>query len=232
MTTVSFKDRTNPAPTPIKPSFYFRYFVIAAFLIAAIGMDYWIGSELGVGQKILETARDKEGICILVAGGSLYILLLSLPFIPGVELGILLMCAYGKEGIVFVYFATVLGLVISFLMGRVLPKTWVKSLSKKLGFYQSGENQSDEIIFMLDKFFRDNKWLSTLLINYRYLAIGLLLNMPGASFIGGGGGISFACGISRNISMKLFLLTVVMAVSPVPLLAFFSVVQFDVFLNH
>lgn len=42
MTTVSFKDRTNPAPTPIKPSFYFRYFVIAAFLIAAIGMDYWI----------------------------------------------------------------------------------------------------------------------------------------------------------------------------------------------
>jgi uncharacterized membrane protein YdjX (TVP38/TMEM64 family) len=69
----------------------------------------------------------------LVAGGSLYILLLSLPFIPGVELGILLMCAFGKEGIVFVYIATVIGLVISFLMGRVLPKTWVKSLSKKLG---------------------------------------------------------------------------------------------------
>ena len=95
MTTVSFKDRTNPAPTPIKPSFYFRYFVIAAFLIAAIGMDHWIESELGVGQQILETARDKGGICILVAGGSLYILLLSLPFIPGVELGILLMCAFG-----------------------------------------------------------------------------------------------------------------------------------------
>ena len=53
--------------------------------------------------------------------------------------------------------------------------------------------------------------------------------MPGTSLIGGGGGISFACGMSRNISLKFFLLTVVLAVSPVPLLAYFGVIQLEAF---
>jgi hypothetical protein len=37
---------------------------------------------------------------VLIGGGLIYILPLSLPFVPGVELGILLMCVFGKEGIV------------------------------------------------------------------------------------------------------------------------------------
>lgn len=123
MTTESCKDRLNIAPNPIKAVFYFRLFiVIAIFLIIAIWMEYWIRGELGVGKIIVEIARDRWGIGALVAGGSLYLLLLSPPFVPGVELGILLMCAFGKEGIVFVYIATVIGLVIAFLMGRMFPK--------------------------------------------------------------------------------------------------------------
>jgi hypothetical protein len=53
--------------------------------------------------------------------------------------------------------------------------------------------------------------------------------MPGIYLIGGGGGISLVCGISRNISFKWFLLTVVLAVCPVPLLAFFGVIQLEAF---
>lgn len=57
--------------------------------------------------------------------------------------------------------------------------------------------------------------------------------MPGSYLIGGGGGgISFACGNSRNISFKLFVLTVVLAVLPMPLLAFIGVIQFEAFLYH
>ena len=230
MTAQSFKGKITATPNLIKAKFYFRlFFVIAILLIIAIWMDYWIRGELGVGKKIIEIARSRWGIGVLAIGGFIYILLLSLPFVPGVELGILLMCAFGKEGIVFVYFATVIGLSIAFLMGRMVPKKWVESLLKKLGFSQTRDKQSDEIVSMLDNYLRHKKWLRTLLLNYRYIVIGVLFNMPGIYLIGGGGGISLVCGISRSISFKWFLLTVVLAVSPVPLLAFFGVIQLEAF---
>ena len=230
MTTESFKGKITPTPNLIKAKFYFRiFFVISILLIIAIWMDYWIRGELGTGEKIVEIARSQWGIGVLVIGGFIYILILSLPFVPGVELGILLMCAFGKEGIVFVYFATVVGLSLAFLMGRMVPKKRVESLLTKLGFSQTNENESDEIVSMLDNFLRNKKWLRTLLLNYRYLVIGVLFNMPGIYLIGGGGGISLVCGISRSISFKWFLLTVILAVSPVPLLAFFGVIQLEAF---
>jgi len=230
MTTESFKGKITASPIMIKVKFYFRlFFIIAIFLIIAIWMDYWIRGELGVGEKIIEIARGRWGIGVLITGGLIYTLLLSLPFVPGVELGILLMCVFGKEGIVFVYFATVVGLSIAFLMGRMVPKKWIESFLTKLEFSQTRDNESEEIVSMLDNFLCHKKWLRTLLLNYRYLVIGVLFNMPGIYLIGGGGGISLVCGISRNISFKWFLLTVVLAVSPVPLLAFFGVIQLEAF---
>jgi hypothetical protein len=52
-----------------------------------------------------------------------------------------------------------------------------------------------------------------------------------SAFIGGGGGISLTCGISRRISWKKFLLTIILAVLPVPLLAFLGVIQLEAFLG-
>jgi hypothetical protein len=236
MATESFTDKITATRNLTKAKFYFRlFFVIAILIIIAIWMDYWIRGELGVGEKFLEIARGRWGIGVLVTGGLIYILLLSLPFVPGVELGVLLMCVFGKEGIVFVYFATVAGLSLAFLLGRMLPKRRVESLLEKLGFSQTCDSQSDEIDYMLDYFPRHKKFcqnrLRSLLLNYRYLVIGFLFNTPGNYLIGGEGGISLACGINRNISFKWFLLTVVLAVSPVPLLAFFGVIQLEAFLG-
>jgi len=228
MTKESFKSRVTASPNLIKAKFYFRlFFVIGILLITAIWMDHWIRGELGVGEKVIEIAKGRWGIGVLITGGMIYSLLLSLPFVPGVELGILLMCVFGKVGIVFVYFATIIGLNLAFLMGRIVPKKWVESLLKKLGLFHSSNNQSDEIVSMLDNFLCNKNWLRNLLLNYRYLVIGFLFNMPGIYLIGGGGGISLVCGISRNISFKWFLLTVVLAVSPVPLLVFFGVIQLE-----
>jgi hypothetical protein len=230
MNTKSFKGKITATPNLIKAKFYFRlFFVLSILIIIAIWMDYWIRGELGVGEKIIEIARGRWGYGALAIGGLIYILLLSLPFVPGVELGILLMCAFGKEGIVFVYFATVVGLSIAFLMGRMVSKKWLESLLKKFGFSQTSDNQSDEIVSMLDNFLRHQNRLRALLLKHRYLVIGFLFNIPGIYLIGGGGGLSLACGISRNISLRWFLLTVVLAVSPVPLLAFFGVIQLESF---
>ncbi len=236
MTTESFEGKLTATRNLRRARFYFRlFFIMAILIIIAVWVDYWIRGELGTAKKFVEIAIVRWGIGFLVAGGLIYILLLSLPFVPGVELGVLLMCAFGKEGIVFVYFSTVAGLSLAFLMGRMLPKRWVESLLKKLGFSQTCDSQSDEIDYMLDNFPLHQKFcqnrLRSLLLKYRYLAIGFLFNTPGNYLIGGGGGISLACGISRNISFKCFLLTVVLAVSLVPLLAFIGVIQLEAFLG-
>ena len=225
-------NRINAAPNSKRAVFYLRFLVaIASFIIIAIWLDDLIRGQRGVADEIIEFARAKRGIGVLLAGGSIYILLLSLPFVPGVELGILLMCAFGKEGIVFVYVATVAGLMTAFLMGRMLPKKRVAALFKKLGVPQPDGNPSDAIIFFPGNLFLDKKWNRTLFSNSRYLIIAVLFNMPGTHLIGGGGGIAFACGISRNISFKLFLPTVVFAVAPVPLLAFLGAIQLESFLH-
>jgi hypothetical protein len=215
---------------------YFRVFFIVAFvIILAFWMDYWLRGEMGIAKKFAEYAGYQWGTGVLIGGVIFYVLLLSLPFVPGVELGVLLMCVFGKEGIVFVYFATVAGLSLAFLMGHMLPFKWLESRLGKIGLAKAAESHFDDINGMLKNIslnqrFCHNRLLS-FLAKYRYPAIGILFNMPGNYLIGGGGGISLACGISRNISWKWFLLTVIVAVSPVPLLAWFGVIQLETLLG-
>ncbi len=236
MNSDSCTHKSQPCNRINRARHYFHIFFVVAFLIiAALWMDYWLRGEVGIAQKFADYAGDQWGIGILIVGGILYVLLLSLPFVPGVELGVLLMCVFGKEGIVFVYFATVAGLSLAFLMGRMLPHRWVESRLEKLGFINADEQHDDDIDGMLKNFsfnhrFRHKRFFS-FLSKYRYPAIGILFNMPGNYLIGGGGGISLACGINRNTSWKWFLLTVVVAVSPVPLLAWCGVIQLESFLG-
>lgn len=56
------------------------------------------------------------------------------------------------------------------------------------------------------------------LLRHRYLAIAVALNIPGNTVIGGGGGISLAAGMSRLFGSWRFVLTLAVAVAPVPLL--------------
>ena len=204
-------------------------------MILAIWLDYWLRGELGIAKTFSDFVAGRWGTGVLIGGGVLYVLLLSLPFVPGVELGVLLMCVFGKEGIVFVYLATITGLCLAFLIGRLLPDKWTESRLRKLGFYPSCDAPIDDIDGMLNKIkhnrqLRQNRFLS-LWSKYRYLTIAVLFNLPGNYLIGGGGGIALVCGISRRISWRWFLLTVVLAVSPVPLLAFLGAIQLQAFLG-
>jgi hypothetical protein len=186
-------------------------------------------------KEMMELAESQWGIGVLIAGGLLYILLLSLPFVPGVELGVLLMCVFGKGGIVFVYLSTIAGLNLAFLMGRFVPKKWIESRFEKLGFSRSAANQRNKIDQMLDRSIFGQKlyrhWLRPYLLKNHYLMLAVLFNVPGNSILGGGGGISLAYGHSPKVSWKRFLLTVVVATAPVPILAFFGFIQVETFLQ-
>ncbi len=219
-----------------KVRFYFRLFLILVLLITlVILVDYWIRGEMGAAKELFEMAKSQWGRGALFAGGMFYILLLSLPFVPGVELGLLLMCVFGKEGIVLVYLFTVSGLNLAFLMGRCLPKNRIATWLKKLGFSRFSADSSDVIKEMLDHSTFGEKFskhrIGSIVLKYRYLVLAVLFNLPGNYLLGGGGGISLICGASRSVSWKWFLFTVVFATSPVPILAFFGFIQIEALLG-
>jgi uncharacterized membrane protein YdjX (TVP38/TMEM64 family) len=233
MTAESFKQRIAATRNLGRVMIYFRVLVLSAILITiTLWLDYWIRGELGIAEKFLTYAQGEWGRSVLAGGGIVYILLLSLPFVPGVELGILLMCVFGKEGIVFVYLATIAGLSLAFLIGRLIPQRWIDTGLKWLGNSRSCSSQSDEIETLAECMSHGRKhfppWLRLYLVKYRYFAIAILVNLPGNYIVGGGGGISIACGTSRRISWKGFFLTIVLAVSPVPILAYLGILQLEI----
>ena len=66
----------------------------------------------------------------------------------------------------------------------------------------------------------DGQFSSTLLKN-RYLALAILLNVPGNSLLGGAGGLAFMAGISGLYRFWPYLLSVLIAVAPIPLIFYF-----------
>jgi uncharacterized membrane protein YdjX (TVP38/TMEM64 family) len=236
MTAESFKQRGATFRNLGRVMFYFRVMVVLAILATiTVWLDYWIRGELGVAEKFLVYARGESGRGMLIGGGIIYILLLSLPFVPGVELGILLMCVFGKEGVVFVYAATVAGLSLAFLFGRLIPRPWVDLGLEGLQNSPSCAVHSDELAKMSDcisaKRTHFPSWLKSFVLKYRYVTIAILVNLPGNYILGGGGGISIICGASRRISWRGFFLTIVLAVSPVPMLVYLGIIQLEAFLG-
>lgn len=236
MTAEIFKQRGATFRNLRRIMFYFRILLILAILASiTIWLDYGIRGELGIAEKFLLYARGEWGRGVLIGGGIIYILLLSLPFVPGVELGILLMCVFGKEGIVFVYGSTVAGLSLAFLFGRLIPRPWIDSVWERLRISRSCSPRSDELEKMADCISSERThipfWLQSFALKYRYVTIAILVNLPGNYILGGGGGISIVCGASRRISWRGFLLTTALAVSPVPIFVYLGIIQLEAFLG-
>jgi len=161
-------------------------------------------------------------VLIFCLSSLLYILLLAIPFLPGVEIGLILMSLLGLPGILIIYLCTVLALSLSFMLGRILPPMTIarvldwfhleraRNLVEKLTPLDAAERQR----FLLEN--APSK-LVPLLLRHRYLVFAVLFNMPGNSLIGGGGGIGLVAGMSRLFPYPRFLLLVALAILPGPI---------------
>jgi hypothetical protein len=153
----------------------------------------------------------------------LYAVLLSIPFLPGVEIGWVLMMVFGVQGVVMVYLATLVGLSVSFLVGRRMPFHMIVSfldwlnLQKARDFALNIEPLSPEE--KLNVLIRKAPTKAVpFLLRHRYLTVALALNLPGNVLIGGGGGIGLLAGLSRLFSFPGYLGIVSLAISPLPLI--------------
>jgi len=159
---------------------------------------------------------------VILGSFGLYILLMTLPFMPGIEIGLTLMLFLSGKGVVLVYLCTLIALSISFFLGQKIP---LHKFAKFLDWLHL--KKARDLILEIDPL-SPNERVDILhskapakivphLLNHRYLAIALLLNLPCNAVIGGGGGIGLIVGMSGIITYTRYLLLISVSTSPVPI---------------
>jgi hypothetical protein len=196
---------------------------VALFLLILVILNYGMG---WIAQRIAFQLWPRHAgmvLTLLTASVVAYVLLLAIPFLPGVEIGLMVMVLLGRPGIVLVYLATVLALTLSFLLGRLLsPRIIVRALD---WFRLDRARDLVAVLVPLDPEERLRFLLQSVpsrivpfLLRHRYLVIAVLFNLPGNALIGGGGGIGLVAGMSRLFSFPKYLFAVCLAITPVPIL--------------
>jgi hypothetical protein len=197
--------------------------LVAAVYVLFLVFGTMFGTEISHGFNIQIWPHTEPLINrIVVLGILLYIVLTAIPFVPGIELGMALIVAFGVRIVPAVYCATLTALILSFLVGRLVPEYWIAAGFRWIGFSRAEKLALDyaevpvlqRATLLLQK--APSGWLSWVL-RYRLIALAILFNLPGSALLGGGGGIAMAAGISRLVSFPKFLLCAAIAVSPVPL---------------
>jgi hypothetical protein len=158
---------------------------------------------------------------ILYASVAAYVLLMALPFMPGIEVGIMLMVMLGRPGIILVYLCTVLALSLSFLIGRLTPPRVVIRLLDWFHLDRARDlvkaleplGPEERLRFLLQS---APSRIVPFLCRQRYFIFAILFNLPGNALIGGGGGIGLIAGMSRLFSFPKYLLMVCLAITPGP----------------
>jgi hypothetical protein len=151
-----------------------------------------------------------------------YALLIAIPYVPGIEVGFSLIMMRGAEVAWHVYLATVLGLILAYLAGRFLPYAWLHRLFLDLRMTRACR-MLDELqpltpaqrLTLMKR--RLPQRLGALAVRFRYVLLAALINMPGSALIGGGGGICLLAGLTRLFDWRATILTILLAVLPVPL---------------
>jgi hypothetical protein len=207
-----------------------RFVKLSLLLLAVLGLNFG-GSWLAQQIDFQLFPRHDSMLQFMVLGAVLlYLLLMTIPFMPGIEIGLALMLLMGSKGALLVYLCTVAALSISFVIGRRLPPRLIIKLLNWLHLYRAGRlltrlepmDQQQRLQFLYQKAPRK---LLPILLKHRYLAVIVMLNLPGNALIGGGGGICMIAGMSRLFPFPVYLLLLAIAVAPVPLLFYFELFQ-------
>ena len=181
-------------------------------------------------RDILMSVSGEIGIYGLSLGAFVYVLVLALPFVPGVEIGLLLMILFGREGVIVAYVATIVGLSLAYLVAQTVPYRTTLKWMNKLGLSDATDNPKDAIDAIVGGGSATKgaaARLGNFLLSHRYLTLAVCLNLPGNSVLGGGGGIAALSGLSRQFYWWRYVLTLIVATAPIPLLVLVGQVEIE-----
>lgn len=189
--------------------------VLLGLYLGGNAVQHAIGRRLGVVDNPWTDGR------VLLATAA-YVVMLALPYVPGMEISLALLVILGAPGALLVWVATLVALSLSYGAGRLVP---LSALTGLLGWLRLERARAlvravhplppDEKLALLLRS-APSRWVPFLL-RHRYLAIAIILNLPGNAVIGGGGGIGTAAGLSGLFRYPAFLLAVGIAAAPIPL---------------
>lgn len=151
-----------------------------------------------------------------------FIIVTAIPFVPGAEIGIGLIMLVGTDILAVVYLSMVAALTISYLVGRFIPINKTAAAFHYFGLNKAADlaNQMaplkprQRLDFLTE---RAPRRILPFILRYRYLTLFVVLNLPGNTLLGGGGGIALIAGLSGIFPFPAYLLTILLAVAPLPL---------------
>ncbi|MBL4751010.1 MAG: hypothetical protein JKX71_10600 [Amylibacter sp.] len=213
--------------TAFKYSAITRTFARIALIVAIVFTVHQLMSWLLVNVETAQNTPLMIGLMCLVL--LTYILLISIPFVPGIEIALSLMVVRGPDVVIWVYAATIMGLMLAFLAGRYLSYTHLHNIFRDLRMKRACKlldtiqplSRSERLDTLKN---RIPAFLRPFLIEGRYALIGIVLNIPGNALVGGGGGILLVAGLSRLFSTGWMFITLMIAVAPVPI----AILVFDI----
>lgn len=199
-----------------------RYLKVVLVLAIIAAMNFggaWLANQVNFH---LFPRHDSILNAIVLGSAMLYIVFMAIPFMPGIEIGLALMLLLGSKGALLVYLCTLAALSISFMVGKLIPPRLIYRFLDWLHLYKAcalvGQleplNQQERLRLLNNKM---PARFATLFLKYRFLAIAVLLNLPGNALIGGGGGIGLIVGMSKVVPFHAYVAVIVIAVAPVPL---------------
>jgi hypothetical protein len=202
---------------------------LLVIVIAGVAVVGTRASEWVMAQLDFRLIPSNEPLLhrMLMAAIALYMVLMVLPFCPGIEIGLGLIVLFGAPIVPLVYGATVLALLFAFVIGRFVPPQTIIQILDSLRLHRARDllrsleplNEAGRLAFLQGT---TSNRVARALLKHRYVAVALALNTPGNIVLGDGGGIALAAGFSRLFSLPLFILTVMLAVAPLPLAIFLT----------
>lgn len=196
---------------------------IALFLGILLFLNYGVSRLADLLAFQMWPSDVNMAVFLVFSSAALYVVLMSLPFMPGMEVGLTLMAMLGAGGIVLVYLCTVLALSLSFLAGRLLPPRYVARALGRLGLMRARKLVTDLEPLGAEERLRflarsAPSRIVPSLLRHRYLVLAVLFNLPGNAVIGNGGGIALIAGMSRLFPFPKYVILVCLAITPVPLI--------------
>jgi hypothetical protein len=193
--------------------------LVAGLALVGKQAGEWVMSQLDF--RVLPSTEPLLHRMVMTAI-AVYILLMAMPFCPGIEIGLGLIMLFGAPIVPLVYGATVVALMIAFLVGRFVPPRLILHAFDTLRLRRTRDvlrrmeplDESGRLTLLQGS---SSSRVLRGLLRHRYVAVAIALNTPGNIVLGDGGGIALAAGFSRLFSLSGFAITVILAVAPVPL---------------
>ncbi|OSP54166.1 hypothetical protein BV911_14015 [Pseudoruegeria sp. SK021] len=193
--------------------------IAAGFALSLVLKHWWSTEAAALARPHMQTAM----IGVLIV----YVIASALPFVPGAEIGLGMIMIFGARAAPLVYMCMVGALVLAYLCGRFVPShriarglSWL-GLDRAAGLVLgcAARDYDQRTAFLKARL---PKRVVPFVLRHRYIALAILLNLPGNSLLGGGGGLAFAAGASRIFAPVPFVGTILLAVAPIPGLVLLS----------